>query len=264
MGAAPLMPGSPYVEDRSIYSGPIRRSFDRIQAKLRTLEEEVANGGGGGGGGTDEVWVGAADPITGNPTIELWFDSDAVAFTNQIIIKGHVANQAALPAGATAGDGYITDDTGHLWVWDGTQYNDAGQITGQAGAPGAPGSTGPQGPAGPTGPASTVPGPQGPPGSTGPQGPAGPTGADSTVPGPQGPAGATGAQGPKGDTGAQGIQGIQGPAGTTGAQGPKGDTGAQGAQGPQGPQGPVGPDEVVVSATDPIATYPTAELWYQP
>jgi len=35
-----------------------------------------AGGGGGGGTGTDEVWIGADDPIVANPTIELWVDTD--------------------------------------------------------------------------------------------------------------------------------------------------------------------------------------------
>lgn len=33
-------------------------------------------GTGGGGTGTDEVWIGADDPIAANPTIELWYDTD--------------------------------------------------------------------------------------------------------------------------------------------------------------------------------------------
>lgn len=101
----------------------------------------------------------------------------------------------------------------------------------------------------------------------------------TTVPtqGPQGPAGATGPQGPIGNTGpagSQGPQGVKGDTGTTGATGPAGPTGPTGAAstvpGPQGPQGPTGatgapgPNEVVIAATDPIATYPEVELWYQP
>jgi hypothetical protein len=34
---------------------------------------------GAQGGGTDEVWIGTSDPIAANPTIELWYDSDATA-----------------------------------------------------------------------------------------------------------------------------------------------------------------------------------------
>jgi hypothetical protein len=116
-------------------------------------------------------------------------------------IKGTVANQAALPpSGNAAGDGYIAQDTGHLWVWDGDSWNDAGPIVG------------PTGPTGPTGAA----GPTGPTGTAGAQGPTGPTGAVSTVPGPTGPTGVAGATGPTGPTGSAGVSGPTGPTGTRG------------------------------------------------
>lgn len=117
-----------------------------------------------------------------------------------ILVKGNVANAAALPPTADINDAYVTDDTGHMWVWNGSSWTDVGQFTGPEG---------PQGPAGPTGAT----------GATGPQGPAGLNGAD-------------GATGPEGPQGPQGIQGIQGPAGNDGATGPQGP---QGATGPAGP-----------------------------
>lgn len=40
------------------------------------------------------------------------------------------------------GDGYIAEDTGHLWVFDGTQFIDCGNITGPQGPPGTPGADG--------------------------------------------------------------------------------------------------------------------------
>lgn len=41
--------------------------------------------------------------------------------------KGPVTNFAALPtAGQTAGDGWVTADTGHLWAWSGTAWVDGG------------------------------------------------------------------------------------------------------------------------------------------
>lgn len=58
------------------------------------------------------------------------------------------------PSAPSVGDGYITQDTGHLWTWNGSAYNDAGQIVGPAGAAGPAGpagATGPQGPAGASG-----------------------------------------------------------------------------------------------------------------
>lgn len=94
-----------------------------------------------------------------------------------IEIQGSVPTAANLPPTANIGDGYITDDTGDLWVWNGSgSWTNVGQIVG----------------------------PQGPAGGQGPQGPAGGAGA-------QGPTGATGATGP------QGAQGPAGPAGASGA-----------------------------------------------
>ena len=58
-------------------------------------------------------------------------------------IDGSVATHADLPTHlgpADAGTGYVTEDTGHLWVWDGTQWTDAGEIVGPAG----PASAGPR------------------------------------------------------------------------------------------------------------------------
>lgn len=85
-------------------------------------------------------------------------------------IVGSVATSSDLPASSTnAGDGYLTTDTGHLWVWSGTTWVDVGLIQGPAGPAGADGAQGPQGPQGLQG----IQGPAGPQGPTGPQGPAG-------------------------------------------------------------------------------------------
>lgn len=96
-----------------------------------------------------------------------------------INIKGTVADFASLPSsGNVINDGWITEDTGSLYVWsDQSTWVDAGQIVGATGPTGA------------TGPSVT--------------GPTGPQGADSTVPGPTGPTGpsVTGATGPVGPTG---------------------------------------------------------------
>lgn len=126
-----------------------------------------------------------------------------------VTIKGSVPSSADLPAsGNTEGDAWITQDTGHLWVWDGTQWVDAGLIQGPPGPAGPQGATGPQGPAGAAGGTGAT-GAQGPQGATGPSGPQGPQG-DT---GPQGPQGATGPPGPAGPTGATGPQGPAGPTG---------------------------------------------------
>jgi hypothetical protein len=84
-----------------------------------------------------------------------------------VTITGSVANAAALPTDLTAdnaGQGYITEDDGHLHVWSGTAFNDVGTVRGPAGP------TGPEGPTGPTGDT----------GAQGPQGIQGPTGSTGT------------------------------------------------------------------------------------
>jgi hypothetical protein len=80
---------------------------------------------------------------------------------SSVVITGSVPTSDDLPTGlgpADAGKGWLAEDTGHLWVWDGTQWVDAGVISGP------PGPQGPEGPQGPPGDDSTVPGPPGPPG----------------------------------------------------------------------------------------------------
>ena len=176
-------------------------------------------------------------------------------------LKGTVANPSSLPStGNSLNDGYITSNTGHLWIWGSDNaWHDVGQIVGPTGPQGASGATGATGAKGDTG----ATGPKGDTGATGAQGvsvtllgtvptsanlpPTGNSlddgylvldtghlwfwGIDNTwhdVGQIVGPKGDTGATGPKGDTGA------------TGATGPKGDTGATGAKGDQGIQGPQG------------------------
>jgi len=150
---------------------------------------------------------------------------------SSIVVKGSVANAAALPAaGNTVADMWITIDTGNGHVWDGTKFIDIGRVQGPAGPQGVKGDTGAVGPTGPQG----LKGDKGDQGIQGLKGDTGAAGADSVVPGPAGPKGDAGA---KGD---QGIQGIQGPKGDTGDKGDKGDTGAAGAQGVQGDKGDTG------------------------
>lgn len=103
-------------------------------------------------------------------------------------ILGTKESEADLPLSAEKNDAYLIN--GEMWVFDGTNWNNAGKIQG------------PQGPQGPIGP-------QGPKGDPGPQG----------VKGDPGKKGEQGAQGLKGDTGPQGEKGEVGDAG------PKGDKG---------------------------------------
>jgi hypothetical protein len=138
-----------------------------------------------------------------------------------VSILGTVANSSFLPpSGNTTGDGYITDDTGHLWVWSGSQWSDVGEIRGPQGEEGPAGPTGPQGAAGVAGSEGAQgdagpTGPQGSAGLTGPTGPQGPQGADSTVVGPTGAVGPVGARGATGPAGSSGVDGPTGPAGPT-------------------------------------------------
>ena len=78
-------------------------------------------------------------------------------------IEGSVANSAALPAGAVAGDAYIALDTGNLHIWDGAAWVDNGPVRGPQGPQGATGATGATGAQGIQG----IQGIQGPPGVDG-------------------------------------------------------------------------------------------------
>lgn len=131
-------------------------------------------------------------------------------------ILGTKESEADLPLSAEKNDAYLIN--GEMWVFDGTNWNNAGKIQG------------PQGPQGPVGP-------QGSKGDPGPQG-------------------VKGDPGEKGDTGARGITftpvvdskgniswsndgGLENPQ-TVNITGPQGDTGTKGDVGPQGEKGEVG------------------------
>jgi hypothetical protein len=162
-------------------------------------------------------------------------------------IVGSVASVVNLPTPylGNISDGYIVQDNGNLYVWDGSVWQDVGQIKGPQGDIGPTGSPGIQGDVGPTG-IQGIQGDIGPTGSPGIQGDAGPTG-EQGIQGDIGPTGSPGIQGdagPTGEQGSQGIQGDSGPTGPQGNQGPQGDigpTGPQGVQGIQGVEGDVGP-----------------------
>lgn len=82
-----------------------------------------------------------------------------------IELKGSLTDPSQLPpTGNVSGDGYIIPP--NLWVWDGTQWTNAGPYVGPAGPAGPQGNTGPQGPKGDQG----IQGVQGPIGNTGPPG----------------------------------------------------------------------------------------------
>jgi hypothetical protein len=167
-----------------------------------------------------------------------------------ITIVGSVATSTDLNPSysGAAGDGYITVDTGHVWVWDGASWIDAGAIAGASGA-GGNGATGPRGATGLSG-ASGIAGASGSAGSQGASGVGasgihGASGIGAT--GIQGPAGASGvggagsgATGASGTAGASGISGASGTAGASGISGASGYIGHDGATGTQGASGSTG------------------------
>ena len=158
-------------------------------------------------------------------------------------ILGTKESEADLPLSAEKNDAYLIN--GEMWVFDGTNWNNAGKIQGPQG---------PQGPVGPQGPKGD-PGPQGKKGETGEKGEQGAQGLKGDT-GPQGEQGPVGPQGEQGDTGARGITftpvvdskgniswsndgGLENPQ-TVNITGPQGDTGAKGDVGPQGEKGEAG------------------------
>lgn len=112
-----------------------------------------------------------------------------------VAIVGSVTGAGDLPTGYTGavGDSYIVQTNGNLYAWDGSIWNDVGNIVGPTGPSGSVGATGPQGAA------STVTGPTG---AQGEVGSTGPTGFGAT-----GPSGSVGATGPTG-AGAGGLPGV--------------------------------------------------------
>lgn len=144
-------------------------------------------------------------------------------------IIGSLTSVEELPASGELGDGYLVsgiDETGtvkNMYVWNGTGWENVGNIQGPKGERGPKGDIGPEGP-------------RGLQGETGPQGLQGPKGDI----GPQGLKGDTGLKGDKGDTGLQGPQGLQGETGLQGPEGPVGPKGDTGLQGPKGDKGDPG------------------------
>ena len=73
-----------------------------------------------------------------------------------LVVKGTVPTVhdplTDLPqTGNHPGDGYIAQDTGHIWTWNGSAWIDGGNFGGPPGPQGIPGPTGSTGPTGPQG-----------------------------------------------------------------------------------------------------------------
>jgi collagen type VII alpha len=95
----------------------------------------------------DGFWVEASSPNDG-PTGTTGPTGPTGPQGVNINFSGSVANTGALPTGAAVNDAYIVDADGNLWVWNGSSWDDAGQIVGpqgQTGSTGATGATGPEG-----------------------------------------------------------------------------------------------------------------------
>lgn len=94
----------------------------------------------------DRITYGDSTTNTTPPVLTTGNTGPAGADGTSVAIKGRVATSSALPTtGVTDGDGYITEDTGHLWVRSGTTWIDAGLIRGPQGEAGSPGSPGADG-----------------------------------------------------------------------------------------------------------------------
>jgi hypothetical protein len=169
---------------------------------------------------------------------------DAGADGTGVTILGSYPTEGELnsahPSGNVIGEAYIV--AGDLFVWNGSSFENVGQIQGPIGPEGPQGLQGIQGIQGPIGPDGPQ-GIQGLKGDTGLQGIQGETGADGPQ-GIQGLKGDTGEIGPQGDAGIQGIQGLVGPDGPQGPQGIQGPIGPEGPQGLQGLQGDTGPQGI--------------------
>jgi hypothetical protein len=171
-------------------------------------------------------------------------------------IVGSVATSADLNPSysGNVNDSYLADDTNNLWVWTGTNWINAGNITGPIGATGTQGVQGASGPQGNFG-ATGIRGASGSIGLTGATGADGVQGATGSI----GLTGATGLQGSTGLTGATGVQGIQGASGIAGATGIQGASGI-GATGPKGDTGSVGASGIASLQTYTVNASTTNEV----
>ena len=220
-----------------------------IQGNVGSQGPTGSTGATGATGPTGST--GAASTVTG-PTGPIGATGPTGPAGTSVSLKGTVAAVINLPAsGNTVGDSYIVTANGHIYVWSGSTWTDAGTFVGATGATGPTGAASTvTGPTGPTGAASTVTGPTGAIGATGPTGSIGATGPQG-VQGNQGTQGNVGPTGPTGPQGAQGIQGLVGPTGSTGLTGSTGPTGATGTTGSVGPTGPTGAAGAASTVTGP-------------
>jgi len=214
-----------------------------------------ATGPSGAAGSTGAQGASGSTGLTGATGVRGASGVDGTSFT----IVGTVAESSLLPIPYTGsvGDGYITEDLGDLWVWDGSAWLDAGPIVGPAGATGTAGATGVRGATGITG-ASGSTGLTGATGSQGINGATGVIGASGVgATGVTGASGISGASGYVGSDGATGPQGIQGASGVTGASGISGASGYVGSDGASGVSGATGQTGATGAGLE-VTTYTTS------
>jgi len=149
------------------------------------------------------------------------------------------------------GDAVIDDATGDIYIYDGADWSNSGNLRGPQGPQGVQGTQGIQGDQGVQGiQGLSNQGIQGDQGIQGIQG-------DQGIQGVQGDQGIQGIQGDQGVQGTLGNTGLTGPQGTQGVQGIKGDLGDTGIQGTTGPTASV-PDDIenitLVEAFDGVRT----------
>lgn len=194
----PLAPFTPVQISDSLAVGKdkLNSQIDALRIFSNTIESQLGTGVGGPGATGPTGPVGTAGPTgptgpagnagptgpTGStgPTGPAGLTGatgptgPAGAPGTGVRILGSLADPSELPLSPDEiGDSYLIG--GHLWVWGGVSWEDAGTIQGPTGPAGSTGPTGPSGATGPTGPVGTT-GPTGPSGTTGPTGPTGPAG----------------------------------------------------------------------------------------
>lgn len=144
--------------------------YIRYNTETQKLEVRTGSGWQFAGAGQDGA-PGPTGPqgIVGPPGPEGPTGPQAVA-ANYLGTVSLITDLPTDPA-PTANDAYYVDETGTVYIYNGTDWVDAGPIQGPTGPEGQQGQQGPQGTQGPQG----VQGPLGPPGPQGPIGPTGPT-----------------------------------------------------------------------------------------
>lgn len=159
--------------------GDAEEGYVRYNTELEALEvltstewEQVGTGAGGEGGVTGPTGPIGIDGPTG-PTGATGADSTVTGPTGAtgdtgptgptgpqataITLLGEVADIASLPASNNSvNDAYYVTAESALYVWDGSQWFNAGAVQGPTGPQGEQGPTGPEGPTGPGGGAIDV------------------------------------------------------------------------------------------------------------